>query len=113
MSIQGLWTSEFYGLHGWENNGVVVLENGRALGGGRHHFSNGTYEVSGKEISMSVVIEYHGTPRTLFGSSDKQISLKLIGQMKDGTIEGSVFRPESPKQALLFRLTKRVGIPSG
>ena len=111
MSIHGLWTSEFYGLYGWENNGMVVLDDGRALGGGRHHFSVGTYEVSGKEFRMAIDIEYHGPPRTLFGSSDKKISLKLIGEMRDSSIEGSVFRSESPRQSLMFRLTKRADIP--
>ena len=111
MSIQGLWTSEIYGLQGWENNGVVVLENGRVMGGGRHHFSTGSYEVTGEEFSMSLDIEYHGPPRTLFGSSDKRITLALTGQIGDNTIEGSIFRPESPKQSLMCRLTKRVDIP--
>lgn len=110
MSIQGLWTGELYGLQGWENNGVVVLENGRALGGGRHHFTVGTYEISGEEFSMSLGIEYHGHPRTLFGSSDKRISLTYVGQVDNGTIEGSVFRPTNPRQSLMFRFTKRAEI---
>ena len=24
-------------MHGWENSGVIVLNGGHALGGGRHH----------------------------------------------------------------------------
>lgn len=111
MSIQGLWTSEIYGLHGWENNGVVVLENGRALGGGRNHFSVGSYEISGEDLSMSIDIDYHGPPRTLFGSSDKKISIQLNGQIGNGMVEGAVFRPENPKLTLMFRLTKRADIP--
>lgn len=110
MSIQGLWTSEFYGLYGWENSGVVVLEKDRALGGGRNHFTIGTYELSGEEFSMTIDIEYHGPPRTLFGSSNKKITLKLTGDVRDSSIEGSVFRPESPRQSLLFRLTKRADV---
>ena len=111
MSIEGLWTSEFYGLHGWESSGVLVLENGRAFGGGRHHFSTGSYEISGEDLSMSIEIEYHGPPRTLFGSSDKKISLQLNGQIGNGMIEGSVFRSENPKMTLMFRLIKRADIP--
>jgi hypothetical protein len=111
MSIQGLWTSEFYGLYGWENSGVVVLEKGRALGGGRNHFSIGSYELSGDEFRMNIDIEYHGPPRTLFGSSDKHISITLNGQVRDDTIEGSVFCSESPRQSLMFRLTKRADVP--
>ena len=111
MSLQGLWTSEPYGLYGWENNGVMVLKNGWVLGGGRHHYSVGSYEDAGKEFAMSLDVEYHGQPWTLYGYSDKQISLKFVGEAGDGTIEGSVFRPQNPKQSLMFRLTKRAEIP--
>lgn len=110
MSIEGLWTGELYGLQGWENSGVVVLDDGRALGGGRHHFSIGTYEVSGNDIRVSIVLQYHGKPRTLFGSSEKEISIEFVGQAADGIIEGTVCRPENPKQSLMFRMTKRTDI---
>lgn len=110
MSIEGLWTAEIYGLHGWENIGVVVLESGRVLGGGRHHFSTGTYKVSDGEIKLSVVIEYHGKPRTLFGSSKKKISMDYTGRRKGDTIEGIVCRPKNSKQTLMFRLAKRADI---
>ena len=110
MSVNGLWTSEIYGLHGWENTGVVVLDNGRTMGGGRNHYSVGTYRLSENEIDISLVITYHGSPRTLFGSSDSQLSLRFNGQHDDGVIEGSVYREGNPKQTLSFRLTKRADI---
>ena len=110
MSIEGLWTGELYGLQGWENSGVIVFDSGRALGGGRHHFSVGTYDVSGNDVRVTVDLEYHGTPRTLFGSSERKIALEFVGQAADSVIEGSVYRPESPKQSLMFRLTKRAEI---
>lgn len=107
MSLDGLWTSEIYGLHGWENAGVVVLDNGQAMGGGRHHYTVGTYSEDGDDISMRLQITYHGQPRTLFGSSDKELALCLDGRSEDGVIEGSVYREGSPKMSLLFRFTKR------
>jgi hypothetical protein len=110
MSIEGLWTGELYGLQGWENSGVIVFDSGRALGGGRHHFSVGTYDVSGNDVRVTVDLEYHGTPRTLFGSSERKISLEFVGQAADSVIEGSVSRPESPKHSLMFRLTKRADL---
>lgn len=111
MSIEGLWTAEIYGLNGWENAGVVMLHDGHALGGGRHHYSVGTYNCSGEEFSMSLAINYHGTPRTLFGSADKTLSIKVDGQLQRDEILGSAFRLESPNQSLAFRLTKRSDIP--
>ena len=66
---KGLWTAEIHGPErGWENAGVIVLRDGHALGGGRHHYSVGTYNCSGEDFSMSLAIDYHGPPRTLFGT---------------------------------------------
>ena len=111
MSIEGLWTAEICGLNGWENAGVVMLRDGHAMGGGRHHYSVGTYSCSGEDFSMSLAINYHGPPRTLFGSVDKQLSINVDGQVKRDEILGSVFRLGSPNQSLEFRLTKRAEMP--
>jgi hypothetical protein len=111
VSVEGLWTTEFYGLYGWENRGVLVMEKGRVLGGGRNHFSVGTYEFSRGEFKMVIDMEYHGPPQTLLGSSDKHITIEFKGHLEDGHIEGSVSRPETPRQSLMFRLTKRADVP--
>ena len=79
MSIEGLWTTEIHGQDGWENAGVLVLRDGHALGGGRQHYSIGTYDCPGEDFSMSLAITYHGTPRTLLGSADKTLSIKAQG----------------------------------
>lgn len=110
MSVDGLWTSEIYGLHGWENTGVLVLKGGQAMGGGRNHYSVGNYTLSGNDISVLFDIIYHGTPRTLFGSSDATLSVQLGGRYNDELIEGSIFRQDNPKQTLSVRLTKRAPI---
>lgn len=110
MAIEGLWTSEFYGLHGWENTGVLILQNGHILGGGRNHYSTGTYKTSDKDISLSVGINYHSKPRVLFGSSNKQVPLQFEGKRRGKTIEGNVHKAGSPRQTLMFRLTKRAEI---
>ena len=111
MALEGLWTAEIYGLNGWENAGVLVLHGGHVLGGGRHHYSTGTYNCSGEDFGMSLDITYHGQPRTLFGSSDKNLSINVEGQVHGDEILGSVFRVGSPKRSLAFRLTKRVEMP--
>ena len=60
---------------------------------------------------MSLAIDYHGPPRTLFGSSDKKLSINVDGQIERDEIEGSVFRVGSPNQSLAFRLTERAEMP--
>lgn len=111
MSLEGLWTAEFYGLHGWENTGVLILRDGHAAGGGRHHYSAGTYSVSEDAMSLSLEINYHGKRRVLFGSSDTPLFLEFDGEHHGDTIEGNVYRVNNSKQTLIFRLTKRAEIP--
>jgi len=88
----------------------LILQNGHILGGGRHHYSTGTYKTSDKDIGLSVEIKYHSKPRVLFGSSNKQVSLEFEGKRRGETIEGNVHRAGNSRQTLLFRLTKRAEI---
>ena len=111
MSIEGLWTAEIFGLQGWENAGVLVLTDGHALGGGRHHYSIGTYSGDRGKFHMSLDITYHGPPRTLFGSSDKELSIDVEGQVEREEILGSVSRGGNPSHSLSFRMTKRGNMP--
>jgi hypothetical protein len=54
MSIEGIWTLEFYGAFGWESAGVLILEKGRALGGGNNHYSRGTYALENDTVLITV-----------------------------------------------------------
>ena len=110
MSAEGIWTGEVYGPFGWETRGVFIFDNGRIVGGDNRQYLMGTYSLSGNEISVSIEIIYHGTPRTLFGSSDATLSLQLVGRINGELIEGSIFRQDNPKQTLSIRLTKRAEI---
>jgi len=46
MTFDGIWAAQIYGVYGWESTGILILENGRVLGGGNNHYSIGTYESS-------------------------------------------------------------------
>ena len=111
MTIEGIWTTEIMGLFGWETTGVLVLEKGRAIDGGNHHYSVGSYESSGDEIHISLSVEYHGTPRTMFGASDKMLQVELNGTVQEGVIEGSAYRVDKPNQKIACKLTRRADIP--
>jgi len=111
MTVEGIWTTEILGLFGWESMGVVILEKGRAIDGGNHHYSVGSYKSSGDEIQISLAVEYHGTPRTMFGASDKNMTVELSGTIRDGIIEGNAFRADKPNQKIACKLTRRADIP--
>lgn len=112
MSIDGIWTSEIMGLFGWETTGILVLENGRVIGGGNLHFSVGSYEISSNEVHLSLSVEFHGKPRTMFGAADKNLSIEIKGKVNDGVIEGSAYRMDKPGQNIAYRLMRRADIPT-
>ena len=85
MSVDGIWTTELMGLFGWEATGVLLLESGRAIGGGNLHYSVGSY--------------------------DKNIKIEFKGEIRDGVIEGSAYRADKPNQNITYRLTRRADIP--
>jgi hypothetical protein len=111
VGCEGIWTSEILGLFGWETTGIVLLEDGRAIDGGNHHYSTGTYEATGQEIRISLKVEYHGTPRTIFGAADKSISVEIVGKLRGESIVGSAHRLDKPDQKITIRLTRRADIP--
>jgi len=111
MSLDGLWSSEIFGLRGWESTGVLMLQAGHAIGGGNNHHSMGRYDASGDEVDLSLVIDYHGKPRTMFGSSEKKFEVQLKGRIAHDVIEGLAYRPDNEKLSLNFRLTKRAELP--
>ena len=111
MTIEGIWTTEIISLFGWETTGIIILERGRAIDGGNHHYAVGSYETSGDKIHISLSVEYHGTPRTIFGASDKNLKVELDGTVRNGIIEGSAYRIDKPDQKIACKLTRRANLP--
>ena len=111
MSLEGLWTSQIYGLFGWENTGVLILTNGQAMGGGNNHYSIGSYNDTGNNVEISLQVEYHGTPKTVFGAAENQLSISLTGKHDDNMIEGEVCRADKRDMSLPFRLIRRTDLP--
>lgn len=112
MSVEGIWTTEILGLFGWETTGIVILEKGRAVGGGIHHHSVGEYRTSDGQIELELAVEYHGTPRTIFGASDKNLTVKIEAEVKGDVAEGRAFRVDNPGQYVTCKLTRRAFIPA-
>lgn len=112
MTIEGIWTAECYGPFGWENRGIFVLENGRTIGGDNRMYCAGPYRVSGKNFEADWLVHYFGPPRTVFGESKEQISLKVTGTLQDDEIAASLKRPDKPGFDLQYRLTRRMDLPT-
>ncbi len=111
MNYDGIWSIQIGSDFGWQTLGILVLENGRALGGGDRAYSLGTYEASETKIRMSLHVHFYRSPRTLFGVTDKDIDLHVEGERLQDTLEGQVERPDMPGLSLPVRLTWRASIP--
>jgi len=109
--LDGLWTEEIQGLFGWEHVGVLVFDRGNVLGGGNNHFSIGRYQEDGETVEVTLAVEYHGQPRTVFGSADRRFDVTLRGRHSDGVVEGEVHRSDRPDLTLAYRLTRRTDLP--
>ena len=109
-SIDGIWTLEFYGAYGWEVTSIVMLEDGRWLGGGHNHYCKGTYEISGKTVTCRVRLDYFGKIKTLFGAKDKRLRMELVGKTGADEIAGEATRPDKQVIPLQFRLVRRTNL---
>lgn len=111
MSIDGVWSSEVYGPFGWEARGVFVLERGRILGGDSRQYTVGRYELTEDNVHAELRVHYYGPPRTMFGEAVEQFDSRLEGRLQDGTIEGTIARPDKRDFEVQIRLTKRMDLP--
>ncbi len=111
MALDGIWATELYGIYGWESTGILVLDNGRALGGGNNHHSTGTYEEIDGTVHIYLDVKYHGQVRTLFGESSENFSVKLNGRHEGLMIEGVLERTGRTDMSITCRLCKCCELP--
>lgn len=112
MSMNGIWSAELYGVYGWENIGIVILESGRVISGGDNHYAIGTCGSTGKnKLSVSLTVDYFGTPRRLFGDTTKHARIAFQGQRKGDRIRGEMWATGKPKLSVTTRLTRQSSLP--
>ena len=111
MSLNGLWSSEIYGLFGWEPTGVLIMDGDRAYGGGSNHLSMGEFSVDGDAVTLDLELDFHGQPKTVFGRADRELRVHMKGRQQDGVIEGEACRPDKPDMSIHFRLIRRGDLP--
>ena len=107
MDYDGIWSVQIGSDLGWQTLGVLVLNNGRALGGGDRGVSRGMYEATGAKFRMSLHVHFYRTPRLLFGVREKAFDLRVEGERLDDTVTGEAKRPDIPGLSLPVRLIWR------
>ena len=111
--INGIWSVEIFGMYGWESIGMLMLNDGHAVGGGNHHYAIGTYEESDDKVTISLTMNYRDVPRTLFGEAKNRFKVVFDGtcNTKKNQLNGSMHRPRKARMAVGCRLTRETGLP--
>ena len=92
-AIEGIWATEYQGAFGWDRTGFLCLSNGQVIGGGRNHYSHGTYRVEGNQVTIELSLDYYGEPRTLFGVRARKFDVLFEGTLRGKRITGNATRP--------------------
>ena len=112
MSLTGIWTIKVAGVYGWENRGILIFcaDQKHVMGGGRNHYSVGSYTKSGTKVKIALDARFHDQ-QVMFGKKRKNISVVLEGKWKNGKITGTVNNPKDSKESIPMCLTRLSDLP--
>lgn len=97
----GLWTVEFISTFNRVGQGVLVLSDGRLLGGDAGYYYSGRYKITGTiltgtRIEGTVdVIRYDPTHLSVFGDIDR-FTLSFAGDIDDYHLTAAATIPNNP-----------------
>jgi hypothetical protein len=108
--MQGLWTVEFGSTLGQFGSGVVVLQDGRVMGGDSGYFYTGTYTETGHAFRATIAVTpFVDGVQSVFSTLGKNLQLTLVGTLStDGasaTAQGEL--SAAPQMRIGVRFIKR------
>jgi len=108
--FNGLWTIEFISTMNRFGAGVLVLDNGRLLGGDNGYYYLGNYEVKDNNIQGKVAItRFNKNIISVFGDVD-QFSLSFAGQIKPDSVEAVASFDNKPDLKIRIICKKKVDL---
>ncbi len=107
----GLWTVEFIAMTGLSGTGVIVLNNGRLLGGDAGYYYSGKYKIRGDVFEGEIsVVRFDKNSISVFGELDR-FGLNFKGKMQNGNrLEAVATFAENPNMQMVIKGTKREDI---
>ena len=104
--IDGLWTVQYYGPQG-NSGGVVVLMNGRILGGDSGFYYVGSYKLNGDALEGKVSVKNFdpSIPNVIGVVGD--FDLLIEGKVTGNSINGTGALATAPSAKIAVRLLKR------
>src|SRR3990167_1716904 len=108
--FNGLWTIEFISTMNRFGAGVLVLNNGRLLGGDNGYYYLGNYDVNDDNIRGTVaIIRFNKNVVSVFGDID-QFSLTFAGQIKPDSVEAVASFDNTPDLQIRIICKKKVNL---
>jgi hypothetical protein len=107
--VEGLWIAQFEGLQGG-GAGVVVLVNGRALGGDEAYTYEGHYKVERDRFSARVKVSNF---RPEIGNAlgiQGDFEMEIDAPVGDGVVQGVLSLVGRPEVSIAVRLTKKANL---
>ena len=108
--FNGLWTIEFISTMNRFGAGILVLNNGRLLGGDNGYYYLGNYEVKDNNVQGNVdIIRFNKNIISVFGDVD-QFSLTFAGQIKPDSVEAVASFGNTPDLKIRIICKKKVDL---
>lgn len=108
--FNGLWTIEFISTMNRFGEGILVLNNGRLLGGDNGYYYSGNYDVEDSNIRGTVsIIRFNKNVVSIFGDID-QFSLTFAGKIKQDSVEAVASFDNTPDWKIRIICKKKVDL---
>ena len=104
---EGLWIAQYAGMEG-RDAGIVVLTQGRVLGGDNAFTYSGVYKEDGGALQATVLIQnFNASIGNVLGiAGDYTLTMKVLPS-GDGILEGQGTTSLAPGFGLKVKLTRR------
>ena len=119
MEIDGLWTVRFTSVREQhagltveeevQRGGVIVIVNGRVLGGGISYYFTGGCTVAGDQVELDLrAIRFNDLVAGFFGAG-AQVHLRARGKRQGDTMQLEAFVPGLENASIQLVATRREG----
>ena len=95
--FDGLWTVEFISMSNRSGKGVIVISDGRLLGGDSAYYYSGNYKIENNNISGDIfIIRYEPIGISVFGDINS-FKLTFSGKIDNLHFTASAMIPDMPQ----------------
>ncbi len=107
--MEGLWTVEFGSSIGRFGGGVLVIHDGKLMGGDNANYYVGTYTQQGNDFRATIDVKpFVPGVANVFDNLGRNLTVELVGTLGDGIHAKAHGSPKGmPDMQLGVRLTKR------